>query len=229
MQPAMAGWGSGLLGVLIFSGSLPATRVAVGGFSPLFLTSARAAIAALDEAERVAQNKARVLTIRGRLKYEIGEPFNSIDDFDAAIKLDDKTPRAQYFRGLAKMMVWDYESAAANFTSAIEQDPALLDCRLQRAKSLALSGKLTDALVDIEAYVLAAPASSDGQLEAASIYQALDKKDLYETALARAIKTKGPLDEAIDIERRVEYLSTLYKRIAIGDIVIPQRKRAEPK
>ena len=41
------GWGSGLLGVIIFSGSLPATRVAVGGFSPLFLTSARAVIAAL--------------------------------------------------------------------------------------------------------------------------------------------------------------------------------------
>ncbi|MBN9241926.1 MAG: DMT family transporter [Mesorhizobium sp.] len=40
------GWGSGLLGVVIFSGSLPATRVAVGGFSPLFLTSARAVIAA---------------------------------------------------------------------------------------------------------------------------------------------------------------------------------------
>lgn len=41
------GWGSGLLGVIIFSGSLPATRVAVGDFSPLFLTSARAVIAAL--------------------------------------------------------------------------------------------------------------------------------------------------------------------------------------
>ncbi len=41
-----AGWGSGLLGVLIFSGSLPATRVAVSGFDPLFLTSARAVIAA---------------------------------------------------------------------------------------------------------------------------------------------------------------------------------------
>ncbi len=41
------GWGSGLLGVVIFSGSLPATRVAVGGFAPLFLTSARAVIAAL--------------------------------------------------------------------------------------------------------------------------------------------------------------------------------------
>ncbi|MCM8737306.1 DMT family transporter [Azospirillum sp. A1-3] len=41
-----AGWGSGLLGVLIFSGSLPATRVAVGSFTPLFLTAARAVIAA---------------------------------------------------------------------------------------------------------------------------------------------------------------------------------------
>jgi drug/metabolite transporter (DMT)-like permease len=47
MQRTTGGWGSGLLGVIIFSGSLPATRVAVGGFSPLFLTSARAVIAAL--------------------------------------------------------------------------------------------------------------------------------------------------------------------------------------
>ncbi|WP_061023879.1 DMT family transporter [Bradyrhizobium sp. CCH5-F6] len=47
MQSATTGWGNGLLGVIIFSGSLPATRVAVGGFSALFLTSARAVIAAL--------------------------------------------------------------------------------------------------------------------------------------------------------------------------------------
>jgi drug/metabolite transporter (DMT)-like permease len=47
MRRTTAGWGSGLLGVIIFSGSLPATRVAVAGFTPLFLTSARAVIAAL--------------------------------------------------------------------------------------------------------------------------------------------------------------------------------------
>ncbi len=46
-QKGMAGWGSGLVGVIIFSGSLPATRIAVAGFPPLFLTSARALIAAL--------------------------------------------------------------------------------------------------------------------------------------------------------------------------------------
>jgi drug/metabolite transporter (DMT)-like permease len=47
MQRATEAWGNGLLGVVIFSGSLPATRVAVEGFTPLFLTSARAVIATL--------------------------------------------------------------------------------------------------------------------------------------------------------------------------------------
>lgn len=47
MDRASTGWGSGLLGVLIFSGSLPATRLAVAGFDPTFLTGARAVIAAL--------------------------------------------------------------------------------------------------------------------------------------------------------------------------------------
>ena len=47
MGQASKGWGSGLLGVILFSGSLPATRVAIGGFGPVFLTSARAVIAGL--------------------------------------------------------------------------------------------------------------------------------------------------------------------------------------
>lgn len=46
MRRTTGGWGSGMLGVVIFSGSLPATRVAVGSFTPVFLTSARAVIAA---------------------------------------------------------------------------------------------------------------------------------------------------------------------------------------
>lgn len=47
MERTTAGWGNGLLGVIIFSGSLPATRIAVADLSPLFLTSARAVIAAV--------------------------------------------------------------------------------------------------------------------------------------------------------------------------------------
>ncbi|MDB6143318.1 MAG: EamA family transporter [Pseudomonas sp.] len=40
-----SGWLNGFIGVLIFSGSLPATRVAVLEFNPVFLTLARATIA----------------------------------------------------------------------------------------------------------------------------------------------------------------------------------------
>lgn len=47
MDKTTGGWINGFLGVLIFSGSLPATRVAVMDFDPIFLTVARAAIAGL--------------------------------------------------------------------------------------------------------------------------------------------------------------------------------------
>ncbi len=47
MDKTASGWINGFLGVLIFSGSLPATRVAVADFDPVFLTLARAAIAGL--------------------------------------------------------------------------------------------------------------------------------------------------------------------------------------
>ncbi|QIH08827.1 MULTISPECIES: DMT family transporter [unclassified Pseudomonas] len=45
LEKTSSGWLNGFLGVLIFSGSLPATRVAVAEFDPLFLTVARATIA----------------------------------------------------------------------------------------------------------------------------------------------------------------------------------------
>lgn len=41
------GWLNGFIGVLLFSGSLPATRVAVLEFDPVFLTAARASIAGI--------------------------------------------------------------------------------------------------------------------------------------------------------------------------------------
>ncbi|AZI88296.1 DMT family transporter [Kosakonia sp. CCTCC M2018092] len=46
-HPALAGWLNGLLGVVIFSGSLPATRIAVLEMSPFFLTFLRASLAGL--------------------------------------------------------------------------------------------------------------------------------------------------------------------------------------
>ncbi len=50
MDNIRTGWICGLIGVAIFSGSLPATRVAVGTFDPLFLTALRATLAAVPAA-----------------------------------------------------------------------------------------------------------------------------------------------------------------------------------
>lgn len=47
MSTSTRGWINGLIGVVIFSGSLPATRLAVLGLDPLFVTAARAALAGL--------------------------------------------------------------------------------------------------------------------------------------------------------------------------------------
>ncbi len=42
-----SGWLNGFIGVLLFSGSLPATRMAVLAFDPVFVTLARASIAGI--------------------------------------------------------------------------------------------------------------------------------------------------------------------------------------
>lgn len=47
MSKNSKGWVQGMIGVAIFAGSLPATRLAVRGFDPVFLTGVRALIAAL--------------------------------------------------------------------------------------------------------------------------------------------------------------------------------------
>lgn len=46
MKRTTSGWLNGLMGVMIFSGSLPATRAAVMDFDPVFLTGMRAVLAA---------------------------------------------------------------------------------------------------------------------------------------------------------------------------------------
>jgi len=47
MERTTSGWINGFIGVAIFAGSLPATRVAVADFDPVFLTCARASLAGL--------------------------------------------------------------------------------------------------------------------------------------------------------------------------------------
>ncbi|MGC7100928.1 DMT family transporter [Amycolatopsis lurida] len=60
LSPSRAGLGWGLLGVAAFSFTVPFTRVAVGGLSPLFIGSARAVVAALLAAVALAVTRQRL-------------------------------------------------------------------------------------------------------------------------------------------------------------------------
>ncbi|MDF1483380.1 DMT family transporter [Extensimonas sp. H3M7-6] len=59
MDESARGWVNGFVGVVIFAGSLPATRAAVADFDPLFLTATRASLAALLGALLLAGLRAR--------------------------------------------------------------------------------------------------------------------------------------------------------------------------
>lgn len=60
MDKSLEGWMHGLIGVVIFSGSLPATRLAVADIDPLFLTLARAAIAGAVSLALLAATRQRL-------------------------------------------------------------------------------------------------------------------------------------------------------------------------
>jgi Permeases of the drug/metabolite transporter (DMT) superfamily len=59
MDEPARGWVNGFVGVVIFAGSLPATRAAVADLDPLFLTATRASLAALLGALLLAGLRAR--------------------------------------------------------------------------------------------------------------------------------------------------------------------------
>lgn len=59
MDESARGWMNGFVGVVIFAGSLPATRAAVADFDPLFLTATRASLAAFVGALLLAGLRAR--------------------------------------------------------------------------------------------------------------------------------------------------------------------------
>src|SRR6202022_851884 len=67
MKKTTEGWLSGLLGVLIFSGSLPATRLAVQGLDPVFQTFVRATIAGLFGLILLAARRRQTRLRRGDL------------------------------------------------------------------------------------------------------------------------------------------------------------------
>lgn len=106
MSDKSKGWLNGLVAVLVFSGSMPATRLAVAGLDPFFLTAARATIAGLLSGLMLALLRAR-LPDRADLSRIAIVAFGVVLGFPllSALALRDITSaRSLVFLGLLPLM-----------------------------------------------------------------------------------------------------------------------------
>lgn len=86
---------------------------------------------------------------RGVAYLKLKDTDRSIEAFDAALTLNDKSDRAYYYRGTLKMLKDDHEGAVADFTKALEIKPALATARFARATSLARLERFDEATKDM--------------------------------------------------------------------------------
>ena len=77
----------------------------------------------LDEIIKADSGDRLALTARGSVYLKMGNSKNAIADFNQAIEIDFKYPKAYHLRGLAREMAGDDNGAYEDFTKAIELDP----------------------------------------------------------------------------------------------------------
>ena len=77
------------------------------------------------------------------------EVDKAIDDFSTALKANDQSPRAYFYRGLAYMMKEGFESAISDFTKALELKPDYAMAKFSRAISYARLDKYDEASKDM--------------------------------------------------------------------------------
>ena len=86
---------------------------------------------------------------RGAAYLKLREADNAIDDFNTAITLDGRSPRAYYYRGMAYAQKKDYGRAVEDFSKALELKPDDGTSMFARGASYLEMGKIDEAGEDI--------------------------------------------------------------------------------
>jgi len=86
---------------------------------------------------------------RGAAYLKLKETDNAIDDFNTAITLDDRSPRAYYYRGMAYAQKKDYGRSVEDFSKALELKPGEGSFLFARGASYLEMGKIDEAGEDI--------------------------------------------------------------------------------
>jgi tetratricopeptide (TPR) repeat protein len=117
---------------------------------------------------------------RGELLVESNRQQDAIEEFAAAISLDDRCAPAIHNRGVTLAQQQDFDAALADFNRVIELNPDLAIAYRNRAELLSAQGKLSEAVADYTRAVNATP----------------DDAELYR-ARAHALQSLGHFDRAI--------------------------------
>ena len=167
----------------------------------------------VDRAVELNPDRALNFLYRGYVHESAGEHDLALRDFDTALALDpDGEPVAYYRRARAHMALEDFESAAADCTTALErglEPAALYTLRMQARYD---SANFKDALRDCRAALRAGGESEDLYLMLGHVYMCLMRPDLalregYDRALQLNPESPGALGGAMSARVFIEGLT----------------------
>ncbi len=110
-----------------------------------------------------------VLMHRGMAEFAEGSYRAALDDFSAALELDESNCRAHFYRGTVCRVLGDYDQAEIDFGNCLANDPHCIDCLYQRSALRTQLGDLVGAAADCEAALAIEPESETLKRMAAAI------------------------------------------------------------
>ena len=113
--------------------------------------------------------QAVVLMHRGMAEFASVSYRAALDDFSAALDLDDSNCRAHFYHGTVCRVLGDYDRAEIDFGKALAIDPYRLDCLYQRSALRLQLGDLVGASADCDAALEIEPDSNMLKRMAAAI------------------------------------------------------------
>lgn len=178
------------------------------------------ALAAMDEATRIAPRDADVWVDVGRLKLDTGDVLGAIRASEQAVKLDGGNLDALMLRGEMVRSQFGLIAALPWFEAALKRDPYDHDLLIEYAATLGDAGRMLDSLAATRHALAIRPGSAQALYLQAVIAARAGNSDLARGLIERAggglaqipaaLLLGGALDiEAADYEQAMEKLKPL--------------------
>ncbi|MFW5718348.1 MAG: (p)ppGpp synthetase [Spirochaetota bacterium] len=96
---------------------------------------------------------------RGMARFASARYRDALEDFTAALELDQANWRALFYRGTVYRVLGDTGHAEADFTACLSSDPYRVECLFQRAALYVQQDRLDDALADCDRALAVEPSA----------------------------------------------------------------------